>query len=181
MMNYQKRIISESNRQSGIPCIRDLDITIYEILSQLAKGMSKEEILEKYPKLEAEDITACLQFAADQKDHLYLAENLVLYGVMGFFIMCFIMLSSFYGVLLLLGKGEETFIDTINSINSISSTIFIFSILSSNYFGTWAGVKLRMRKTYTSKDIEQFAISTAMLWVMTALLFSSIGMIFLFV
>ena len=35
----------------------------------LAAGASREEILEDYPYLEAEDIDAALEFAAKQSDH----------------------------------------------------------------------------------------------------------------
>ena len=40
-------------------------ITVYDILSYLASGMSQEEILADFPYLEAEDIRANLAFAAD--------------------------------------------------------------------------------------------------------------------
>jgi uncharacterized protein (DUF433 family) len=40
-------------------------ITVYDILSYLASGMSQEEILADFPFLEAEDIRASLAFAAD--------------------------------------------------------------------------------------------------------------------
>jgi uncharacterized protein (DUF433 family) len=32
-------------------------------------GLSRQEILEDYPYLEADDITAALEFAAKQSDH----------------------------------------------------------------------------------------------------------------
>jgi uncharacterized protein (DUF433 family) len=40
-------------------------ITVYDVLSYLASGMSQEEILADFPYLEAEDIRASLAFAAD--------------------------------------------------------------------------------------------------------------------
>jgi uncharacterized protein (DUF433 family) len=42
-------------------------ITVYDILSYLASGMSQEEILADFPYLEAEDIRASLAFAADSE------------------------------------------------------------------------------------------------------------------
>jgi len=39
-------------------------ITVHDVLSWLAAGMSPDEILTDYPELEAEDIYACLTFAA---------------------------------------------------------------------------------------------------------------------
>jgi uncharacterized protein (DUF433 family) len=37
--------------------------------SLLAAGASREEILEDYPLLEASNITAALEYAAQQSDH----------------------------------------------------------------------------------------------------------------
>ncbi len=48
-------------------------ITVKDILEYLAGGMSREEILEDFPYLENEDITAALDFAAHREDHLTLA------------------------------------------------------------------------------------------------------------
>ena len=36
----------------------------------LAQGMSSAEIMRDFPELEAEDITACLMFAADREHKL---------------------------------------------------------------------------------------------------------------
>ena len=49
---------------SGSPTIRNMRFTVAQILELLAAGMTPEEILEDYPYLEAEDIQACLLFAA---------------------------------------------------------------------------------------------------------------------
>ena len=57
----------EAGKRGGKPCIRGLRITVYEVLEYLASGMSQEEILEDFPDLEAEDIKACLAFAADRR------------------------------------------------------------------------------------------------------------------
>jgi uncharacterized protein (DUF433 family) len=44
-------------------------VRIKDVLDQLAAGATREEILEDYPYLEPEDITAVLEFAAAQSDH----------------------------------------------------------------------------------------------------------------
>jgi uncharacterized protein (DUF433 family) len=44
-------------------------IRVRDILDLLASGASREEILEDYPYLEPEDITAALEYAALQVDH----------------------------------------------------------------------------------------------------------------
>ena len=53
----------------GRPCIRGLRIRVKDILDLLAAGATREEILADYPYLEADDITAALEFAARQNDH----------------------------------------------------------------------------------------------------------------
>ena len=42
-------------------------MTVYDILEYLASGMSEEEILADFPKLEREDIRAALAFAAERE------------------------------------------------------------------------------------------------------------------
>lgn len=49
---------------SGKPTIRNMRFTVAQLLELLAAGMTADEILEDYPYLEAEDIQACLVFAA---------------------------------------------------------------------------------------------------------------------
>ena len=45
-------------------------ITVSDVLSYLASGMSEKEILGDFPELTMEDIRACLAFAADREGHL---------------------------------------------------------------------------------------------------------------
>jgi uncharacterized protein (DUF433 family) len=72
-MNYGGRITMEAEKRGGKPCIRGLRITVCEVLEYLASGMSQEEILKDFPDLEAEDIRACLTFAADRERKLFTA------------------------------------------------------------------------------------------------------------
>ena len=44
-------------------------IRVKDVLDLLAAKVPEEEILEDYPYLEAEDITACLRYAASEADH----------------------------------------------------------------------------------------------------------------
>lgn len=64
-MDYRERITLAPNMRGGKPCIRGMRITVYDILSYLASGMSQEEILADFPYVEAEDIRASLAFVAD--------------------------------------------------------------------------------------------------------------------
>ena len=47
--------------------MRQLRITVYDVLGWLAAGMSEAEILADYPELELADIRACLSFAAKRE------------------------------------------------------------------------------------------------------------------
>jgi uncharacterized protein (DUF433 family) len=64
-----RRITMHPDRMHGRPSIRDLRITVSDILGMLAAGMSREAILRDYPYLEGADIDAALAFAADHADH----------------------------------------------------------------------------------------------------------------
>ena len=70
LMEYSKIITIDPGRRGGKPCIRDLRITVYDVLEYLASGMSEEEILADFPDLEREDIRASLAFAADRERRL---------------------------------------------------------------------------------------------------------------
>jgi uncharacterized protein (DUF433 family) len=74
-MDYQDRITIEPGKRSGKPCIRGLRITVYDVLEYLASGMTHEEILGDFPELEADDIRACLAFAADRERRLMFASG----------------------------------------------------------------------------------------------------------
>jgi uncharacterized protein (DUF433 family) len=69
-MDYQHLITIEPGKRSGKPCIRGMRITVSDVLQYLAGGMSVEEILTDFPELTADDIRACLAFAADRERKL---------------------------------------------------------------------------------------------------------------
>jgi len=69
-MNYDKVITIEPGKRGGKPCIRGLRITVYDVLEYLAAGMSESEVLADFPELTADDIRACLAFAADRERRL---------------------------------------------------------------------------------------------------------------
>ncbi len=66
-MSYENRITIEAGKRGGKPCIRNMRISVYDVLNMLASGMSNEDILADYPELELDDIYACLAFAADRE------------------------------------------------------------------------------------------------------------------
>jgi uncharacterized protein (DUF433 family) len=59
-----ERITVDPNKMGGVPCIRDLRVTVSMVLGQLAGGRTVDEVLADYPYLEYEDILAALEFAA---------------------------------------------------------------------------------------------------------------------
>ncbi|MDE0580316.1 MAG: DUF433 domain-containing protein [bacterium] len=61
---YLDRITVNPDRMGGLPCIRDLRVTVAMVLGQLAAGRTRDEVLADYPYLEPEDITAALEFGA---------------------------------------------------------------------------------------------------------------------
>lgn len=67
MTQYQNIITIEPGKRGGKPCIRGMRITVYEVLSYLASGMTYEEVLDDFPYLTQEDILACLSYAADRE------------------------------------------------------------------------------------------------------------------
>jgi uncharacterized protein (DUF433 family) len=66
-MNYQSRIVRDPEIRFGKPCVRGTRITIGDVLSYLASGMTQEDILADFPQLSIDDIRACLAFAAERE------------------------------------------------------------------------------------------------------------------
>ena len=71
-MDYRSLITIEAGKRGGKPCVRGLRITVTDVLEYLASGMSTEEILADFPDLTAEDVRACLAFAADRERRLWM-------------------------------------------------------------------------------------------------------------
>ena len=72
-MDYSKIITIEPGKRSGKPCIRSMRITVQDVLEYLAAGMTPDEVLKDFPELTAEDIRACLAYAADRERKLLVA------------------------------------------------------------------------------------------------------------
>jgi uncharacterized protein (DUF433 family) len=71
---YENIITIEPGKRGGKPCIRNMRITVYDVLNWLSADMTQEEIIANYPELTKQDIIACLAFAADkEKSTTYLA------------------------------------------------------------------------------------------------------------
>jgi len=68
-MTQLHRITVDTAICGGRPTIRGLRIRVKDVLDLLASGADRTEILTDYPYLEADDITAVLEFASRQSDH----------------------------------------------------------------------------------------------------------------
>ena len=68
-MSLLERITSDPEVVHGRPAVRGTRMRVADVLSLLASGASEAEILEDYPYLTADDIKACLAYAAAQADH----------------------------------------------------------------------------------------------------------------
>lgn len=75
MSELLTRITVDPQRMHGRPCIRDLRITVADVLGLLSAGQSRESILQDYPYLEEADIDAVLAYAARQVDHPIIAAK----------------------------------------------------------------------------------------------------------
>jgi uncharacterized protein (DUF433 family) len=66
-MDHLSRITIDPEVRFGKPCVRGTRLTVGDVLSYLASGMSEDEILTDFPQLTRDDIRACLAFAADRE------------------------------------------------------------------------------------------------------------------
>ncbi|MDE0134257.1 MAG: DUF433 domain-containing protein [Acidimicrobiaceae bacterium] len=73
---YSDRITVDSRRMGGRPCIRHTRLTVAMVLEYLAAGRTHSELLADYPYLEAEDISAALEFAAARMSERELPASL---------------------------------------------------------------------------------------------------------
>ena len=58
------RITSDPEVCGGEPCIAGTRIPVHIILSHLAAGDSVDTLLKEFPRIQKQDIDACLEYAA---------------------------------------------------------------------------------------------------------------------
>ena len=73
MIDYKEIITIDPGKRFGKPCIRNMRITVYDVLGWLASGMTRNEIIEDFPELTQDDISACLAYAADKERKIRIA------------------------------------------------------------------------------------------------------------
>lgn len=67
-----ERITIDPEVMAGQPCIRGLRFPVVTVLRMVAGGMTPAEILAEHPDLEAADIPAALNYAAEAlAEHYY--------------------------------------------------------------------------------------------------------------
>jgi uncharacterized protein (DUF433 family) len=77
MIDYRKIITIEPGKRSGKPCIRNMRITVGDVLGWLAAGRTSEEIVDDFPELTKEDILAALAYAADKENNRILLSDAI--------------------------------------------------------------------------------------------------------
>ena len=63
-MNWREHISIDPRIHHGKPCIKGTRVPVSVIVGSIADGDAPERILESWPQLKREDITAALKFAA---------------------------------------------------------------------------------------------------------------------
>ncbi|SFA56723.1 Uncharacterized conserved protein, DUF433 family [Pedobacter suwonensis] len=71
------RIYIDSDICNGKPIIRGKRITVQTVMEFLSAGETAEEILNQYPSLEPEDITACMRYATELMNHSFIIKRAV--------------------------------------------------------------------------------------------------------
>ena len=69
MDDFHNAITSDPQRRQGRPCVRDLRISVGDVLGWLADGQTPAQIVADYPELRPDDIRACLAYAAARESH----------------------------------------------------------------------------------------------------------------
>ena len=66
MADFEDRITIEPGKRGGKSYIRGMRITVDDVLSYLAAGMTVDALLADFPYLTRDDVLACLNYAARQ-------------------------------------------------------------------------------------------------------------------
>jgi uncharacterized protein (DUF433 family) len=69
-MDYRDHIVIDPAIRFGKPRMKGTRITVGDVLSYLAAGMSEAEILADFPPLTLDDIRASLAFAAEREQRI---------------------------------------------------------------------------------------------------------------
>lgn len=67
--NLLSRITYDPGIFAGKAIVRGMRFRVIDVLEMLGSGMTQQEILDDFPYLEADDIRACLYYAAQKLNH----------------------------------------------------------------------------------------------------------------
>ena len=72
-MNWRDRIVVDPDVLVGKPVVKGTRISVELVVDLLARGYTKEQVLEQYDHLTAGDVQACLAYAAEilQSEKVY--------------------------------------------------------------------------------------------------------------
>jgi len=73
MINYKNYISIDSSKRFGKPCITGTRISVYDVLSWMANGMTIQDIKNDYPELNELQIQSCLAYAANREHKIRVA------------------------------------------------------------------------------------------------------------
>jgi uncharacterized protein (DUF433 family) len=73
-MNWQERITVDPKVLVGKPVVRGTRLAVEFIIDLLGNGWSERQILDSYPGLVHEDVSACLKYASEilKSERVYL-------------------------------------------------------------------------------------------------------------
>jgi uncharacterized protein (DUF433 family) len=63
--DWRERIVIDPAIHHGEPCIKGTRVPVSVIVGSIADGDTREQVLEAWPQLAADDIKAALKFAAE--------------------------------------------------------------------------------------------------------------------
>jgi uncharacterized protein (DUF433 family) len=66
-MDLLERIVIDPAVRFGKPCVRGTRISVGDVLGYLAAGMTAEKIVADFSPITADDIRACLAYAAERE------------------------------------------------------------------------------------------------------------------
>jgi uncharacterized protein (DUF433 family) len=64
-MNWRDRITADPDLLVGKPVIRGMRVSVELVLGLLAAGYTTADVLAQYDQLNADDVSACLTYAAE--------------------------------------------------------------------------------------------------------------------
>lgn len=71
-----ERISIDHRVMGGVPCVAGTRIPVATVVGMVASGLSTGQILAEFPQLAAEDVQACLAYAARAVDERELPVRL---------------------------------------------------------------------------------------------------------